>query len=135
LEEEVGNCRRKLERAAALTGGLADEKLRWADVAALLASNYVTLTGDVLLAAAFIAYLGAYGPFFENCVSVEEMQTLIPLQEWHTSHDNMFCNTLEDSYLQGNLAGAQSSLDSWQVQLWSARDVELIVQQHCWQCQ
>jgi hypothetical protein len=58
LETEVDVCSRKLERAAALTGGLAGEKLRWADVAKRLAADYVTLTGDVLLAAGTIAYLG-----------------------------------------------------------------------------
>lgn len=36
------------------------EKSRWSEVTRRLARDYVNLTGDVLLAVGFIAYLGPY---------------------------------------------------------------------------
>jgi dynein heavy chain len=49
----------KLFRAEKLIGGLAGEKVRWADVIEELSVLYIDLTGDTLLAAGYIAYLGA----------------------------------------------------------------------------
>eukprot|EP00878_Enallax_costatus_P031925 GHUV01034994.1.p1 GENE.GHUV01034994.1~~GHUV01034994.1.p1 ORF type:complete len:506 (+),score=169.08 GHUV01034994.1:358-1875(+) len=60
LEEEVALCKTKLERATKLIGGLGGEKTRWSEVAKKLAADYTNLTGDVLLSAGFIAYLGPY---------------------------------------------------------------------------
>ena len=47
-------------RAQKLIAGLGGEKARWQAVAERLGQQYVLLTGDVLLAAAQIAYLGAF---------------------------------------------------------------------------
>ncbi|EFJ50020.1 dynein heavy chain 6 [Volvox carteri f. nagariensis] len=60
LEAEVDLCEKKLDRATKLIGGLGGEKSRWTEVAAKLGGDYVNLTGDVLLASGFIAYLGAF---------------------------------------------------------------------------
>jgi hypothetical protein len=60
LEEEVDLCEKKLERATKLIGGLGGEKTRWTEVAHKLGEDYVNLTGDVLLSAGCIAYLGAF---------------------------------------------------------------------------
>ncbi|GFR44543.1 hypothetical protein Agub_g5814 [Astrephomene gubernaculifera] len=60
LEAEVDLCEKKLDRATKLIGGLGGEKSRWTEVAAKLGHDYVNLTGDVLLASGFIAYLGAF---------------------------------------------------------------------------
>lgn len=60
LEEEVDLCQKKLDRATKLIGGLGGEKTRWGEVAKKLAADYTNLTGDVLLSAGFIAYLGPY---------------------------------------------------------------------------
>lgn len=49
----------KLSRAEKLIGGLAGEKVRWADVIEELSAVYVNLTGDTLVASGYIAYLGA----------------------------------------------------------------------------
>lgn len=51
-------CSKKLDRATKLIGGLGGEKTRWTEVASKLGKDYINLTGDVLLSAAFIAYLG-----------------------------------------------------------------------------
>lgn len=58
LERDVDLCSKKLERATKLIGGLGGEKTRWTEVAEKLGKDYINLTGDVLLSAAFIAYLG-----------------------------------------------------------------------------
>ncbi len=58
LERDVDLCSKKLDRATKLIGGLGGEKTRWTEVAEKLGKDYVNLTGDVLLSAAFIAYLG-----------------------------------------------------------------------------
>lgn len=47
-------------RAQKLIAGLGGEKTRWQAVAERLGEQYVQLTGDVLLAAAQVAYLGAF---------------------------------------------------------------------------
>jgi dynein heavy chain len=48
----------KLSRAEKLIGGLGGEKVRWENVGEELDKVYVCLTGDVLLASGYIAYLG-----------------------------------------------------------------------------
>ncbi|KAL3678222.1 hypothetical protein R1sor_021178 [Riccia sorocarpa] len=58
LEAEVQYCQQKLARAEKLIGGLAGEKVRWADVINELSAAYHFLTGDTLLASGYIAYLG-----------------------------------------------------------------------------
>ena len=60
LERDVDLCSKKLDRATKLIGGLGGEKTRWTEVAEKLGKDYVNLTGDVLLSAGFIAYLGLY---------------------------------------------------------------------------
>jgi dynein heavy chain len=60
LENDVFMCSVKLERAEKLITGLGGEKTRWTAAATSLAAEYTMLTGDVLLAAAQIAYLGPF---------------------------------------------------------------------------
>lgn len=60
LEHDVTMCGVKLDRAQKLMSGLGGEKSRWSSAAENLAEQYKQLVGDVLLAAAHIAYLGAF---------------------------------------------------------------------------
>ena len=60
LETDVDQVAKKLVRAEKLIGGLGGEKTRWQDAARTLNANYISLTGDVLLAAGMISYLGAF---------------------------------------------------------------------------
>ncbi|TPX35722.1 hypothetical protein SmJEL517_g02025 [Synchytrium microbalum] len=60
LEREVKNCGEQLDRAQKLLGGLGGEKQRWTEVVAQLEGTYVNLTGDVLISAGVLAYLGAF---------------------------------------------------------------------------
>jgi len=53
-------CSRQLVRAEELIGGLGGEKDRWTDNVRVLGHTYINITGDVLMSAAVIAYLGAF---------------------------------------------------------------------------
>ncbi len=53
-------CSVKLDRAEKLISGLGGEKTRWTAAAKALGELYTQLAGDVLLAAAQIAYLGPF---------------------------------------------------------------------------
>lgn len=95
LEFQVDLCAKKLDRAEKLIGGLGGEKtrsasdrqicflqlrmlacfltrihfFRWAQAAEDLQSTYDNLTGDVLISAGVIAYLGAFtAAFRQDCV-------------------------------------------------------------------
>ena len=60
LEENIDVCSKKLDRAEKLIGGLGGEKERWTVNAQVLGEKYFNITGDVLLSAAVVAYLGAF---------------------------------------------------------------------------
>ncbi|XP_049921653.1 dynein axonemal heavy chain 12 [Epinephelus moara] len=66
LEFQVDLCARKLERAEKLIGGLGGEKTRWSKAADDLQNTYDNLTGDVLISAGVIAYLGAFTAGFRQ---------------------------------------------------------------------
>jgi len=75
LERDVDLCSKKLDRATKLIGGLGGEKTRWTEVAEKLGKDYVNLTGDVLLSAAFIAYLGIVAVLQKACHAVSHTHT------------------------------------------------------------
>ncbi|XP_029968156.1 dynein heavy chain 7, axonemal-like [Salarias fasciatus] len=60
LENQVDLCSKKLERAEQLIGGLGGEKTRWSEMALDLGKLYDNLTGDILISAGIVAYLGAF---------------------------------------------------------------------------
>ncbi|XP_074405907.1 dynein axonemal heavy chain 12 [Zonotrichia albicollis] len=68
LEFQVDLCAKKLERAEKLIGGLGGEKTRWHQAACDLQVEYDNLTGDILISAGVIAYLGAFtAGFRQDC--------------------------------------------------------------------
>ncbi|XP_061837093.1 dynein axonemal heavy chain 12-like [Nerophis lumbriciformis] len=70
LEAQRDLCQRKLERAEKLIGGLGGEKIRWSKAADDLQNTYDNLTGDVLISAGVMAYLGAFtASFRQDCIS------------------------------------------------------------------
>uniref|UniRef100_H2M1P1 Dynein axonemal heavy chain 12 n=1 Tax=Oryzias latipes TaxID=8090 RepID=H2M1P1_ORYLA len=70
LEMQVESCARKLERAEKLIGGLSGEKI-WSKAADDLQNTYDNLTGDVLISAGVIAYLGPFtSGFRQNCTKL-----------------------------------------------------------------
>ncbi|XP_078610604.1 dynein axonemal heavy chain 3-like isoform X1 [Branchiostoma floridae x Branchiostoma japonicum] len=60
LEANIELCSQKLIRAEKLIGGLGGEKDRWSEAARLLGIRYVNTTGDILLSAGVVSYLGAF---------------------------------------------------------------------------
>ncbi|KAJ3333612.1 Dynein heavy chain 7, axonemal [Blyttiomyces sp. JEL0837] len=70
LEKEVKSCEEQLDRAQKLLGGLGGEKQRWTEVVHQLDGTLYNLTGDVLVSAGVIAYLGAFTKFYRlECVN------------------------------------------------------------------
>ncbi|XP_063529439.1 dynein axonemal heavy chain 7-like [Cydia strobilella] len=64
LDDEVMDCSNKLKRAEMLISGLGGEKTRWTQIAKTLRETYNSLTGDILIAAGIIAYLGPFTAAF-----------------------------------------------------------------------
>ncbi len=73
LETNIDLCTKKLERAEKLIGGLGGEKERWSQAAKELGERYINITGDVLISAGVVAYLGAFTVDFR----------LEAIAEWH----------------------------------------------------
>ncbi|XP_017568229.2 dynein heavy chain 12, axonemal isoform X1 [Pygocentrus nattereri] len=95
LEFQVDLCARKLERAEKLIGGLGGEKTRWSKAADDLQNTYDNLTGDVLISAGVIAYLGAFtAGFRQNCT--KEWTKLCKSKSIPSSDDYSLSKTLGD---------------------------------------
>ena len=60
LQEEAAVMERRLNAAERLINGLASERTRWTADISMLRDNTTRLTGDCLLSAAFLSYLGAF---------------------------------------------------------------------------
>uniref|UniRef100_A0A8D1JV51 Dynein axonemal heavy chain 12 n=1 Tax=Sus scrofa TaxID=9823 RepID=A0A8D1JV51_PIG len=95
LEDQVELCAKKLERASKLIGGLGGEKSRWAQAADDLQTVYENLTGDVLVSAGVIAYLGAFtSDFRQTCT--EDWSTLCKEKKIPCSQEFSLSKTLGD---------------------------------------
>uniref|UniRef100_A0A6Q2WX96 Dynein axonemal heavy chain 12 n=1 Tax=Esox lucius TaxID=8010 RepID=A0A6Q2WX96_ESOLU len=95
LEFQVDLCACKLERAEKLIGGLGGEKTRWSKAADDLQNIYDNLTGDVLISAGVIAYLGAFtASFRQNCTKI--WTTLCKSKNIPSSDDFSLSKTLGD---------------------------------------
>ncbi|DBA04478.1 TPA: LOW QUALITY PROTEIN: hypothetical protein N0F65_010074 [Lagenidium giganteum] len=66
LEYQVDLTGKKLVRAATLIESLGGEKTRWTEFAADLGVQYSRLTGDVLMSAGVVAYLGPFTSVFRQ---------------------------------------------------------------------
>ncbi|KAI5107507.1 dynein heavy chain 7, axonemal isoform X1 [Silurus meridionalis] len=71
LENQVELCSKKLKRAEQLIGGLGGEKTRWSETALNLGELYTNLTGDILISAAIVAYLGAFTSSYRQSATEE----------------------------------------------------------------
>ena len=66
LENQVDLCGKKLVRAEQLITGLGGEKVRWTQFKTDLAEQYTNLTGDVLISAGIMSYLGPFTSLFRE---------------------------------------------------------------------
>jgi dynein heavy chain len=60
LQQQVTDCANKLRRAEALITGLGGEKTRWTEMSRQLQLRQENVTGDIVLSAGVIAYLGTF---------------------------------------------------------------------------
>ncbi|XP_037539995.1 dynein heavy chain 12, axonemal [Nematolebias whitei] len=109
LEFQVDLCGKKLERAEKLIGGLGGEKSRWSKAADDLQNTYDNLTGDVLISAGVIAYLGAFtAGFRQSCTKL--WTSLCQSKNIPSSDDFSLSKTLGDpiKIRAWNIAGLPS---------------------------
>lgn len=69
----------RLNRAGRLTSALADEEIRWRETVQELTAEQFAIPGDVLVASAYVAYLGAFPMDYRRELSrawVEECRSL-----------------------------------------------------------
>uniref|UniRef100_A0A8C4ETJ4 Dynein, axonemal, heavy chain 7 n=1 Tax=Dicentrarchus labrax TaxID=13489 RepID=A0A8C4ETJ4_DICLA len=96
LENQVDLCSKKLERAEQLIGGLGGEKTRWSEMAFNLGELYNNLTGDILISAGIVAYLGAFTSSFRQD-QTEEWMNLCKSREIPCSPNMSLMNSLGDA--------------------------------------
>jgi dynein heavy chain len=63
---QAAACMERLGLADRLVNGLADENVRWGNEVIALREKETRLAGDVMLASAFVSYIGAFDPAFRN---------------------------------------------------------------------
>jgi dynein heavy chain len=61
---EAELCQNKLSAAEKLVNGLSGENKRWGVTVVDLRKNTLSIIGDVLLASAFVSYIGAFSANF-----------------------------------------------------------------------
>jgi dynein heavy chain len=66
VEKEAKECMDRLNLAERLTKGLSSEQERWSNTVDQLKTKEITLAGDVMLAASFTCYLGAFNAYFRD---------------------------------------------------------------------
>lgn len=69
LEAQLEDCKARLIKAESLINSLSKEKERWFGLSKELAIDLVNLTGDVLISAGMIAYLGAFNSVYRDEVA------------------------------------------------------------------
>lgn len=66
VEADANQCQAKLQAADKLVVGLAGENKRWGENVVILKENTFSIIGDVLLASAFVSYIGAFTSKFRQ---------------------------------------------------------------------
>ncbi|XP_056144845.1 dynein axonemal heavy chain 7 [Lampris incognitus] len=95
LENQVEMCCKKLERAEQLVGGLGGEKTRWSETAFNLGELYNNLTGDILISAGIVAYLGAFTSSYRKS-QTEEWINLCKIKQIPCSSNMSLMSSLGD---------------------------------------
>lgn len=95
LAQQVLVCTVKLQRADKLIGGLGGEKVRWQATVERLGRDLVNVVGDVVVAAASIAYAGPFTPTYRAALVAEWAGLLLAKGVPHTPNTNLI-QTLQD---------------------------------------
>jgi len=68
-EAEAARCARRLDSAQRLVGALGSESERWNQAIIDLGDKLIVVTGDVLLASAFVSYVGPFNKKFRDMIT------------------------------------------------------------------
>jgi dynein heavy chain len=71
-EDEANRCARRLDLAQRLVNALGSESERWSTAIITLTENLKVIIGDVLLAAAFVSYVGPFNKAFRDMIIQEK---------------------------------------------------------------
>ncbi|XP_052130991.1 dynein axonemal heavy chain 6 [Frankliniella occidentalis] len=66
LEDSIALTSARLARSASLTAALGDEQIRWESSVQVLSEELQNMTGNVLVAAAYLSYLGAFTAIYRR---------------------------------------------------------------------
>jgi dynein heavy chain len=84
LADQVTRCEVQLKNAAKLIGGLGGEEKRWRETTKQLAVDYDHLTGDCIISAGTISYLGAFVSEYRDVLVYSWRSQLINFKISHT---------------------------------------------------
>ncbi|XP_063282706.1 dynein axonemal heavy chain 1 [Pelobates fuscus] len=104
LEHKCEQCEQKLGRADKLISGLAEERQRWQDTVVDLENLLVNVTGDLLLCAGFLAYLGPFTGSYRTALFVQ----------WTKKMKELKVPCTDEPSLIGTL-GDPVKIRSWQI--------------------
>ncbi|XP_004676628.1 PREDICTED: dynein heavy chain 1, axonemal [Condylura cristata] len=89
LELKCEQCEQRLGRASKLINGLSDEKVRWQETVENLEHMLDNISGDVLVAAGFVAYLGPFTGQYRTVLYNSWVHQLTAHQVPHTSEPTL----------------------------------------------
>ncbi|XP_073447685.1 dynein axonemal heavy chain 1 [Aquarana catesbeiana] len=104
LEQKCDQCEQRLSRADKLITGLSDEKQRWQDTVLNLENLLVNVTGDLLLCAGFLAYLGPFTGQYRTAL----------FEQWTKKLRELKVPCTQEPSLLGTL-GDPVKIRSWQI--------------------
>ncbi|XP_068109284.1 dynein axonemal heavy chain 1 [Hyperolius riggenbachi] len=104
LEQKCEQCEQKLGRADKLITGLADERQRWQETVLSLENLLVNITGDLLLCAGFLAYLGPFTGQYRTAL----------FEQWTKKLKELNVPCTQEPSLIGTL-GEPVKIRSWQI--------------------
>ena len=80
-----------------LVGGLASEKVRWAESVQKFKEEEKTLAGDVLLTSSYLSYVGCFGRSYRIDLLEQQWLKFLSTQEVHYININLLCATFTTS--------------------------------------
>ncbi|XP_058416307.1 dynein axonemal heavy chain 1 isoform X1 [Diceros bicornis minor] len=89
LELKCEQCEQRLGRADKLINGLSDERVRWQETVENLEHMLDNISGDVLVAAGFVAYLGPFTDQYRTVLYDSWVEKLTKHQVPHTSEPTL----------------------------------------------
>ncbi|KAK3932091.1 Dynein heavy chain 6, axonemal [Frankliniella fusca] len=97
LEDSIALTSARLARSASLTAALGDEQVRWESSVQILSEELQNMTGNVLVAAAYLSYLGAFTAIYRRDLIQIWLQRCITLNIPASSTFNLI-SVLADPY-------------------------------------